>query len=76
MSHSQEGRPVPRLAGSGSLVCGGSGHTGRRADPVAGQAGFAGVQDCFEHEGELLQRDIHQLSCNSMQHIISIASYI
>lgn len=45
------------------LVSGGGGHAGRRASPVAGQAGFAGVQDCFEQEGELLQRDIHQLPC-------------
>jgi len=36
-------------------------HAGRRAGPVAAQAGFTGVQDCFEQEGELLQGDVHQL---------------
>jgi hypothetical protein len=34
---------------------------GRRPGPVAAQAGFAGVQDCFEQEGQLLQGDVHQL---------------
>lgn len=52
--------------GEGSVGRGGR-HAGRRAGPVAAQAGFAGVQDCFEQEWELLQRDVYQLSCEDNQ---------
>lgn len=54
---------MPPLRSAEALVPRGGGHAGRQAAPVAAQAGFAGVQDCFEQQGELLQGDVHQLPC-------------